>query len=233
MAITNYSYNTADFPNQLIHTTALTKEIQNSAIVIELSHINTDSEENICDIRFLNELSTNEEIILDNLVATHSGIYTESVAIPITVSAPTPDDVVWADTTTGVLYMYDSDKNTWLSNQRNSLIFFRKGNTKNMYLPLSGDLDYVLMSHITGKPSKLLGVFCKSESGNVVQGFEIRKNGSTLFEFSYPGTGVLIYSNYNLNFNVEIDDKLQIYVKEGSNIFNTFCRLDLAWRYDV
>jgi len=222
-----------DFPNNQVNTSVLYDEITSSSIITTLSHINTEEELSVCNIMFVDELPTVEEDTLDGIVTTHSGIYVAHVDIQITESPSTSGASMFFDKTTGVLYTFDTYRNAWLSNQKNSLTFFRKGNVKNMYLPLSGDLDYVLVSHMTGRPSKLIGVFCKSEDGSDTQGFEIRKNGVMLYEFNYPGSGTRIYSNYNLNFNIEINDKLQIYVKSGDIIFNTFCRLDLAWRYDI
>ena len=59
------------FPNGAVGTDRLTEEILNSSIVTVLDHI--DTADGNCDIWFASALSGGEQIVLDGLVAAHSG----------------------------------------------------------------------------------------------------------------------------------------------------------------
>ena len=70
MSTYTYSIQT-DFPDHKVSSDRLTLEIHESAIVTALDGINTSGD--VCDIVFKAALSTDDEIILDALVASHSG----------------------------------------------------------------------------------------------------------------------------------------------------------------
>lgn len=71
--MTTYSYSIQNnFPNHLLASDRLKLEIANSAIVIALDHISTIGDD--CFILFKDILSNSDKIILDNLIAVHSGI---------------------------------------------------------------------------------------------------------------------------------------------------------------
>jgi len=73
MAATKYTYSiNGDFPNHIVATTKLTNEIEKSAIVTALNHIETDDD--VCDVWFDDALSGGDETILDGLVAAHDGV---------------------------------------------------------------------------------------------------------------------------------------------------------------
>jgi hypothetical protein len=84
MVDVKYSYSVSnDFPNFIVSSSSLTKEIQNSHITISLSCINIEGD--VCDIFFKAELSLDEKNILDAIVSSHSGIETSEVENPKTV----------------------------------------------------------------------------------------------------------------------------------------------------
>ena len=69
---TKYSYTIATaFPNHVVSSDRLTQEIQSSAIVIALGHI--DTTETVADVWFKDVLSAEDVAALDALVAAHSG----------------------------------------------------------------------------------------------------------------------------------------------------------------
>jgi hypothetical protein len=72
MSATKYTYSISqDFPNQKVAPSRLSVEIQESAIVIALDHIDTDGDS--CNIWFKDDLSVGDESILSTIVSNHSG----------------------------------------------------------------------------------------------------------------------------------------------------------------
>ena len=72
MAAKDYLFNIqSDFPNHKVSSDRLSQEIHVSAIVVALDHI--DTTEVICTIWFKAELTTDDQDILDTIVANHSG----------------------------------------------------------------------------------------------------------------------------------------------------------------
>jgi hypothetical protein len=60
-----------DFTNLKVATGRLNQEIQSSAIITAIDRIDTEGDN--CDVWFKDSLSTGDEMILDVLIATHSG----------------------------------------------------------------------------------------------------------------------------------------------------------------
>jgi hypothetical protein len=71
MTTTKYTFDIMDFSNHKVASDRLTQEIQASAIVTALDHIDTTETE--CDVWFKLELSQTDDDILTALVAAHSG----------------------------------------------------------------------------------------------------------------------------------------------------------------
>ena len=72
MAATKYTYSIQnDFPNHKVDSDRLTQEIQQSAIITALDHIDTAGD--VCDIWFKDVLSSGDQTVLDTIVANHSG----------------------------------------------------------------------------------------------------------------------------------------------------------------
>jgi hypothetical protein len=91
----NYSIQN-DFPNQAVDPTVLTVEIESSTIVPALDGININGDN--CEIVFVSDLSAPEVVILNQIVATHTGI-------PFNNSAQRVNAIAAQDNTT----------NTWQS----------------------------------------------------------------------------------------------------------------------
>ncbi len=148
------------------------------------------------------------------------------------------DEVIEADTanmsvTDGGLAVYDSDRGKWLSASKTYFEFAKKGNAKGMYLSVLGDLDDSGDSFIPGKNATITSVFCASKAGEVSQGFEVHKNGSSIYAFAYDGV-TRRYVNTDLNLDITATDNIQIYVAVGATTTkNPFCRLEVGWRYDI
>lgn len=72
MAATKYTFSiSGDFPNAKVATDSLASEIQASAITKALDFINTNAD--VCDVWFKDQLSAGEEVYLVNIVAAHEG----------------------------------------------------------------------------------------------------------------------------------------------------------------
>lgn len=67
----SYQYNLVQFKNKIVSVDRLTQEIQSSEITIVLDYINTYN--SYVDIFFKAELPTNDKLLLDGIVANHSG----------------------------------------------------------------------------------------------------------------------------------------------------------------
>ncbi len=69
----SYTYSIIDdFPNSIVDTTILSKEILDSAITIAVSYIETSN--NNCYITFKVPISSEEETTLDGIVSSHEGV---------------------------------------------------------------------------------------------------------------------------------------------------------------
>lgn len=105
MAATKYRKSVSgDFPQQKVNDMLLSREIDDSAIVTDLSHITTGPQDNpgACDIWFVDVLSAGDETIFDNIVAAHQGTATTS---------ETQTETSWGDsTTTETTYQDKIDK---------------------------------------------------------------------------------------------------------------------------
>jgi hypothetical protein len=117
--MTTYTYSVeGDFPNNKVTSDRLTREIQASSITVALGHINTSSES--CEIIFKADLAAAEKLVLDGLIAAHSGeklpdpaMTSDNIPFVAPVLAEgrrynvfTPN---WCDKTT---WYYDSEKVT-------------------------------------------------------------------------------------------------------------------------
>ena len=72
MAATEYVKSiSTDFPNDSVNPDLLSEEIQQSDIVTALSHIGTDGDD--CSIWFKDELSVDDQAVLDTVVGAHGG----------------------------------------------------------------------------------------------------------------------------------------------------------------
>lgn len=147
---------------------------------------------------------------------------------------PNLGDILWIDPATNISYSYDTVRQKWLSTEKPVFEYARKGASKGVYLPLLGDLDDVEDVYMPSRPSTIVSVFCRSKSGDVYTEFELRKNGTTIYTFGYNGNINRVFLSNNLNLNIEITDKLQVYVtKSTTSVSNTVCRVETAWRYDI
>lgn len=162
------------------------------------------------------------------------GVFKEHTTSNISYSNnPNVGDVIWIDNSTGIIYNYDAYREAWLSASRHTFEFARKGTAKGMYVPLLGDLDDIGDVYVSGKTASIVSVFCRSHKGDKNMGFEIRKNGVSIYDFYYDGTSRQ-YTNDNLDFKLTPEDQIQVYVKQmGVGVLNTVCRIETAWRYDV
>ena len=230
---TTYLYNKIeDFPNSKIDLGTLESSITSAGLSAALSYITVDEDD--CSIVFELDLSVEDKTTLDSIVGLHTGVCSTDEVTPIFVgSSPDPGIKFWLRPENNVVYCFDDVRSKWLSTNRNIYSFARKGNAKGMYIPLLGDLDAVDDVYMPGKDSVIVSVFCKSCSGDETKEFEIRKNGIAIFTFSYDGSDSLIYSNNDLDLNVDASDTIQVFVtKSGGNVMNTICRVETAWRYD-
>lgn len=66
-----YSYNLSSFPNEKCDLSRLNQEVHDSTIIIALDYINAAS--NQVTLYFKSELSDDDEVILANIIANHSG----------------------------------------------------------------------------------------------------------------------------------------------------------------
>ena len=232
---TDYTYSeTNDFPNSVIDLRTLEGSILSSDIAVTLSYITVDG--GICNIVFESDLSPSEQTTLDSIVGSHTGVSEEGEVAPIYIGdvPDTSTTKFWLRPENNVVYCYDDVRSKWLSTNRSIFSFARKGNASGMYIPLLGDLDAADDAYSPNKDSTIVSVFCRSQSGAEDKGFEIRKNGSSIYSFDYDGSGSLTYTNTDIDLNIDSADRLQVYVvKNGGNVINTICRIEMAWRYDI
>lgn len=112
MAATKYTYSVSgDFPNQAVDPGRFEREIDQSSIVTALSYIQVNGD--VCDVWFVDPLSTSDETTLDGLVATHTGAPMPDAVRYITTVVPTVDDddtwgfqigSLWINTVSEIVY---------------------------------------------------------------------------------------------------------------------------------
>lgn len=149
-----------------------------------------------------------------------------------TGASPGTNDSLWLDGDSGILYAYDGVRLKWLSSNRIYTEFLKRGKADGMFLPIYGDLDSNEDCFVPSKNSTIVGIHCRSKSGNVDKIFYIFINDLLVYEFNYEGD-TTEHTNLDLDINIEKTDKLKIYaVRDGSPTVNPHCRLETAWRYD-
>lgn len=145
-------------------------------------------------------------------------------------NAPRPDDRVWMDPSSGIIYNYDDERSKWLSASKDVFEFARKNASSGMYIPVLGDLDDVEDVYTFRRSATITGIMCRSKIGNMSKGFTIKINGSNVLQFNYVnGT----YNNPRLDVDVNAMDEIQVYINGGDYVKNTVCRIEFAWRYDI
>ncbi len=161
------------------------------------------------------------------------GCFEEHLKVPISFQdKPEVGDIVWMDRSTGIIYNFDNTRQLWLSTNKTSFEFARKGAADGMFLPLLGDLDAIDDAYVPGNKAIITSVICKSKTGNNEKLFDVFVNGSSVLNFNYDNKR--LYVNSNLNILIESEDEVQVYVnKGGSPVRNTSCRVETAWRYDI
>jgi hypothetical protein len=99
---TTYTYSIQnDFPNHLVSSDRLTREINASAITIALDRIDTDILGDVCTIVFKADLSQGDTVVLAALVAAHSGEEFPNAVQDVCLYSPTGKPL--AITSTGSL----------------------------------------------------------------------------------------------------------------------------------
>jgi hypothetical protein len=226
-----YEYNiNNDFPNQDVDLETFENEVEAQGLPLDYTNVTGNN----CDVYCTEELDAGQQTTLDGVVAAHQAESVEEETAPLLI-APTPDtnSPFWLNPNDSMLYVYDSSRSAWLSTHRDLYSFARRGQADGMYLPPLGDLDSSDDVYMSERPATIVNVFCRSTSGDDDKEFEIRANGTTIHSFSYDGTGDMVYRSSNLNIELSVYDKLQVYVsKTGGKVYNTLCRIETAWRYD-
>lgn len=163
------------------------------------------------------------------------GTFIEHTRRPVTFgNVPSEGDMTWIDPNTGLIFNYDTSRGKWLSAAKHVFEYARKGSAKGMYVPLLGDLDDSDDVYMPAKSSTIVSIFCRSMDGDISAEFEVKKNGTMLYEFVYGGSNDRRHINNNLDFDIDLYDKLQVYIKPvGTGTRNVVCRIETAWRYDI
>jgi hypothetical protein len=244
-----YTYSvSSDFPNQQVNINILSDEIAASDISIALSHIIVNDD--TCGIFFIDSLPQADENILGSLVSAHTGVTTPYNSCQISIGdAPVQGDKIWFDVSSGLIYCYDSVRESWLGSSKYYFCYSKKGKSSGMYLPAIVDSSSVsaytlldsyeevskvsLDGYVAASTATITGIFCRSRSGEDDMTFYIMKNSIVAYTFSYDGSGSLMYLNTELNIEVEPYDEIQVYVaRQGRGVKNTFCRIEISWRYE-
>jgi len=85
MALADYTYSiSTDFPNQAVSPDKFQAEIQASAIVTAIDHIDVGGDS--CVVWMKDTLSPGDEAILDGLVAAHDGVPPDDPGLPVALS---------------------------------------------------------------------------------------------------------------------------------------------------
>lgn len=132
--------------------------------------------------------------------------------------------------TDGILYAYDASRSKWLSVQRVNLVFGRKGQSKDQFLPFGGgtlpsnNSGYRMLRNavITGMSGQLdssgsCSLHCRSN--------DAATNIATLTLASELGN-----QRTDLNVNLSAGDYLQNYLEATSRVNDPVVIVEIAWR---
>jgi hypothetical protein len=131
----------------------------------------------------------------------------------------------------GILYMYDSSRNKFLSIEKDNLAFGRSGTSRNQYLGFFGNgafssstsgLRITRNSTITSISSQL------SASGTC--SFQIRKNDGSVSIASQTITAAEGGHDTSLNIDVVAGDYLQCYISNTNTVSNPMVLIELKYR---
>jgi len=131
----------------------------------------------------------------------------------------------------GIIYMYDSSRNKFLSIEKTILGFGRTGASRNQYLGLFGYTTFA--SNNAGfrvtKNSTITSISTQLNAvGTCV--IEIRKNDGTAIIASHTLTAVIGGHNANLNIDVNEGDYLQAYITNVNTVSYPMSLIELKYR---
>ncbi len=131
----------------------------------------------------------------------------------------------------GILYMYDSTRNKFLSLEKTNVAFGRPGNSRNQYLGLFGNSNF--SSSASGfrvtRNSTITSIATQlNAAGTCV--IEIRKNDGTAIIASQTLTAVDGDHNITLNIDVVAGDYLQAYITNTNYVSNPLSLIEMKYR---
>lgn len=208
----SHLYNKSDTLNNLVNTSKLSNEIQQSIITIAMSGINYSDSIGNLEVVFKTEISPEEKTVLDLIVANHDGTLTKGIEAP-TTSDKKPR--VQIDPREGSSYNSPSinwcDKTTWFvtSSREDDVVMDLVADTSGLTWETPNDTVWVDVCHgkITGERNfreayrpiiKVDGeVKTEKTAENLVGDYTVDyRNGKISFEVA-PGESALIQASFS------------------------------------
>ncbi len=137
----------------------------------------------------------------------------------------------WYNTTDNIVYAYDPNRNKWLSLDRMSFTFGKKGLTNKMYLNyFIGNITSTKSGFRISRNATIVGMsgqFTNLGSGT----FYIRKNNGTSTITFLDVLNDYGNSITDININIDVGDILHCYFESPTTVLrDPIVTLDIAWR---
>jgi hypothetical protein len=132
------------------------------------------------------------------------------------------------DSTTNLLYYYDSSRTKWLSVEGYSLEFGTNGNSDGAPLGFGGAVTNTSVGARMPYDGTILYVTAMQNGGLATKQFDVQINGATSFSFSLVAS---VYSETNRNQNFAANDRLTCATNvAGAAAADPTCILFVKWR---
>jgi len=130
----------------------------------------------------------------------------------------------------GILYVYDSARSKWLSTQRTTLVFGRKGSSKNQFLNFgAGTLPSNNSGYRIARNATIVSITGQLDgAGNC--DIRLRKNDAAANIASLNISAAIGNQDTTININLNAGEYLQSYLDAAASVEDPMVVVELAWR---
>jgi hypothetical protein len=173
-----------------------------------------------------NTAPTNHQYLrYDDLTSSYQPYTIVSATAPLN---PINGDL-WFNTTTNLLYYYDSVRLKWLSVNTTTYYFGVSGNNQsNKYLSVNAIIANTSVGAVQLRNSTVVAVFSSLGTATTTS-FNLRINGVATALYTWAHSSSLTYYSTAVNLNLAVNDRLMVYVTTPA-CSNPFVGVTVAWR---
>lgn len=227
-----------DYTKDVINLEGLYDEIlENSVISGTLDYIDFDEPDDL-SIYFDEALTGTEQIELDSIVIAHQGIFNEppdSVTVGLSPPTTVSGSAMWIDSQTSRSYIYNVQRNKWLSVSKSMITYSYAGTVGNNYLSI-GEVSYSEAGYTISDNSTITSITltCREPANDLYYDVITNYEGTDTTIFSFLTVG-LKYSNLIIDLDIDADRILKVYARKtgAQSAKDPICIIGIQERYDV